>query len=249
MTRTLRLIGRGIARALLPRGVAYPVLSGPLKGMRFVHGALAGPGGGASVYINAVEPEQALRMTRTLRPGDTFFDIGANVGYYSLLASRMVGPSGRVIAFEPLLDNLEHLSRHVRLNQLTNTDVLGVACSDSSGIVTFARGANGALGRIAENGSGGDMLVPALTLDDFHARTGLVPSVMKIDVEGAELRVLTGGQALLDKSHPRIFLSTHGDRMRTECIAFLRERNYQITPINSHDPDAATEYLAVPAGQ
>jgi FkbM family methyltransferase len=186
-------------------------------------------------------------MTRTLRPGDTFFDIGANVGYYSLLASRVVGPSGRVIAFEPLLDNLEYLSRHVRLNQLTNTDVLGVACSDSTGIVTFARGANGALGRIAENGSGGDMLVPALTLDDFHARTGLVPNVMKIDVEGAELRVLTGAQALLAKSHPKIFLSTHGDQMRTECFTFLRDLRYQITPINSPDPTAATEYLALSA--
>lgn len=249
MNTALRQIARGVARTLLPRGVAYPVLTGPLKGMRFVHGSLAGPGGGASVYIDAVEPEQGHRMVRSLRPGDTFFDVGANVGYYSLLASRIVGERGRVIAFEPLLDNVAYLSKHVRLNHLANVDVLAVACSDANGIVTFARGANGALGKIAENGSGGDMLVPALSLDDFHARTGLLPNVMKIDVEGAELRVLTGAQALLDKSRPTIFLSTHGDEMREQCLAFLRERRYEVTPINTPELNLATEYMAVAAGQ
>src|SRR5690606_21751529 len=145
---------RFIFGRLLPRGWALPILQGPLRGMRFVLGAGAGGGGGASVYFNLVEPDQTRRIADSLRPGPVFFDVGANVGYYSLLASRKVGREGRVIAFEPLLDNVSHLYRHVRLNRLQNVEVLPVACSNRVGMTSFEQGDNGALGHLSNVGEG-----------------------------------------------------------------------------------------------
>jgi hypothetical protein len=102
LSEFLRKAVRVVAGRLLPR-IAYPVLRGPLKGARFVLGSLAGEGGGASVYLNQVERHQTAALVDVLRSGQIFFDIGANVGYYTVLGSRLVGVSGSVLAFEPVL--------------------------------------------------------------------------------------------------------------------------------------------------
>ncbi len=99
---------------------------------------MAGDGGGASVYFNKMEPEQAESMLRELKEGDVFFDIGANVGYYSILASKLVGKDGSVVACEPVIRNLAFLQQHVTLNKADNVRILAFACSSENGTARFA---------------------------------------------------------------------------------------------------------------
>lgn len=123
MESLIRRAGRLLFGRVLPR-VAYPVLSGPLKSSRFILGSMAGHGGGASVYFNKLEPEQTDAMLQEMREGQVFFDIGANVGYYSILASKIVGKTGTVVACEPVVRNLTYLQRHVELNKADNVRIL-----------------------------------------------------------------------------------------------------------------------------
>ena len=245
MSSLFRKAARFVFGRLLPR-TAYPVISGPLKGTKFILGGLAGEGGGASVYFNGIEPEQTAAMIDAIRPGSTVFDIGANAGYYTMLASRLTGNTGRVAALEPLPRNLAFLQRHVELNRADNVLVLPFACSDQNGTASFEFGENTAMGKISEAAGGGQLslLVATSTLNSLSSATQLRPDVIKIDVEGAELQVLKGGEETLRTCRPVIFLSTHSAQLRSDCLAFLKALDYDTRPlIADADPH---EFLCLP---
>jgi FkbM family methyltransferase len=232
MNNIIRSAGRFVFGKVLPRW-AYPVVVGPLRGARFVLGALSGAGGGATVYFNALEPQQSAAMAKALGSGQVFFDIGANVGYYSILASRLVGTRGTVIAFEPVIRNLSYLYRHIILNSANNVVVLTAACADSVSISTFSAGESYAEGHLAgDDDSAGRgvgatrSIVPTVTVDAVVRQFGVSPDVMKIDVEGAEYLVLKGAYATLLEAKPCIFLSVHSDALRSTCLEHLRSLGY-----------------------
>lgn len=106
------------------------------------------PSGGASVYFGRYEPDLTRATIGSLKAGGVFFDIGANVGYYSVLASRLVGETGMVVAFEPLVRNIYYLYYHVMLNRCSNVVIVPAACADISGAVPFLQGRNPAEGKI-----------------------------------------------------------------------------------------------------
>ena len=248
MSNFLRKSGRFLFGKILPRA-AYPVVSGPMRGTKFILGALAGEGGGASVYFNGMETEQTAAMLAELGDGKVFFDIGANVGYYTVLASRSVGRSGSVVAFEPVVRNLVFLQQHVNLNKADNVKILPFALSDKSSIASFSLGQNSAMGHLAaSNGennaiSNNLVYVPTVSLDEIAAKLNLAPDVMKIDVEGAEMEVFRGARETLKKAKPTIFLSTHSPELRRDCLDFLRETGYEIESLLSEDTDSH-EFLA-----
>ena len=230
MKNLVRRSGRFLFGRVLPR-LAYPVVSGPLKSSRFILGSLAGDGGGASVYFNKLEPEQAEAMRKELKEGDVFFDIGANVGYYSILASKIVGKTGAVVACEPVIRNLSYLQRHVDLNKAGNVRILAFACSDENSTARFSLGPNSAMGQIVmgedeRTGNDDAVLVPTVTLDKIAEEMNLTPDVIKIDVEGAELGVLEGGRGILTQKKPTIFLSTHSTELRESCLSLLHDIGY-----------------------
>lgn len=237
----LRTAGRFIYGKVLPRR-PYRILTGPLQGARFILGSLSGAGGGASVYFNQVEPGQTAAFCRELSPGDIFFDVGANVGYYSILASRLVGQNGIVAAFEPLVKNLVFLQRHIELNDALNIRIFPFAVSDSTGISGFAAGDDRAMGRLVDEGVARTTLVPTVTIDDITG-SGLRPTVMKIDVEGAEIAVLNGARRVIEKYRPKIFLSTHSAELRESCLRLLSTAGYAVEPLTDGD---AHEFLARP---
>lgn len=234
-----RRTARFIFGSVLPRR-AYPVMSGPLKGARFVLGALSGEGGGASAYFDRMESEQTERFVKELEAGQTFFDVGANVGYYSILASRLVGPAGKVVAFEPVTRNIAYLQRHIELNDAANVRLLPFAVSSSNGLLSFSTGPNSAMGSIDESG---DVLVAAVTLDDIAERLNLRPDVVKMDVEGAEMDVFRGAGKVF-AARPKLFLSTHSPELRDECLAFLASLGYTVEPLV--DGDDPHEFFAYP---
>lgn len=234
-----------LVRLLVPR-IAYPILAGPLRGKRFLLGAAAGPAGGATIFAGRSEPEQLARVSRSVREGDVFFDVGANVGHYTLLAASLVGSKGRVVALEPLVRNLAYLHRHLEMNRVRNATVLPFACSDESGYRVFEEGETVATGRLSDAGAARPGVpVHVVTLDAVAALVGATPTVMKIDVEGAEVAVLRGARGIIERHRPRVFLSVHSEALREECVAFLEERGYRCDPLDA-ELAAATELDCTP---
>ncbi len=137
-----------------------------------------------------------LRFLETrVKPGDCFYDVGANVGFYSVLAAHLVGPQGSVVAFEPEADNFARLQSNVLLNDLRNVVVSPFALSDHNGSGslrlqshTVGEGAHAVL-----EGGGGDSTIFMLTMDSAIPMFGLPwPNHVKIDVETHEEQVIAG---------------------------------------------------------
>jgi FkbM family methyltransferase len=243
--------GRLVFGRLLPKW-PYPVLRGPLRGMWFILGAAAGEAGGVSVHLGRVEPEQSRLLLDLLQPGHVFFDVGANVGYYSMLAARRCGPRGSVVAIEPSPRNVAFLYRHVHLNRLSTIEILPLAVAESLGLEVFSAGNNcavghltGAASEVVDNAHRSTCTVAATTsLDFLSERLGLHPDVVKIDVEGAELRVLKGAERILQRG-PHILLSVHSASLCAECLDYLAHRGYRVTPLSEGADRDADEFLAV----
>ncbi|QQS32451.1 MAG: FkbM family methyltransferase [Acidobacteriota bacterium] len=230
-----RSVGRFIFGKLLPRR-PYRVIRGPLIGARFILGSLSGEGGGASVYFGDMEPEQTERMASEISSGDVFFDVGANVGYYSILASRIAGEGGLVVSFEPLDRNRSFLEKHKELNAAENMQIFPFAISDASGTAKFFEGSDPAMGGLTVKG-GREFEVETITLDEVASRIGREPTVMKIDVEGAEMAVLKGGEGTLRTARPKIFLSTHSPELKRDCIERLSLFGYSCEPLMDGESD------------
>lgn len=220
-----------------------PIVRGPLAGRWWLP---ASRGKILRILNGTYEPEQTRLFRERLRPGDTVLDVGAHVGYYTLLSSVLVGERGAVWAFEPNPQNAAFLRRHVELNRLGNVQVTRAAVAEREGTARFDFGTGSGTGHLAE---GGALEVRTVRLDDFCREHGLRPSAIKIDVEGAETEVLLGGEETIRRDMPAIFLSTHGAEVHRRCLAWLRERGYALRPIMGHDLDAATEVLCTPAGR
>lgn len=168
------------------------------------------------------EPDVSLALTRLIREGDSVVDVGANVGFFTVLLGALTGPSGRVLSIEPGAHNLSRLKANLALNGFGHVSVLEQPVTDKEGEVTFF---------INSDDSGGNALwdpghfpgnqrtqanpiahtVEATTLDRAVADAGLpLPRLIKIDTEGAEQRVLEGACRLLqNRQVPHIIAELH----------------------------------------
>ena len=219
-----------------------PILAGPLRGRWWL---LESRGKLARILLGSYEPEQTRLFAETIRPGDTVLDVGANVGYYTLLSALLAGPSGAVWSFEPNPRNAGFLRRHAEINGLRQVRVEQAAVSDAAGMARFDFGTGSGTGHLSSDGA---IEVRTLRLDDFCAANAIVPRAVKIDVEGAEAAVLDGFAATVEAARPVIFLSTHGPEQHARCVAWLRARGYALSPIVGGSVDRATELLCTPAG-
>ena len=158
-------------------------------------------------FRECYEPE--LEYLRSLLcPGATFVDVGANLGIYTLVASRIVGPSGRVIACEPSVQSFPLLQRNITLNSLTNVTAFPVALSEKAGRVPLYHAGSCSSGNSLgyhPSFPGSFETVLAESLDDVLQRipAGRV-DVIKMDVQGAEELVLRGAQKTLASKNPAI---------------------------------------------
>lgn len=227
---------------MLKTSIAVPILGGPLRGVRWLP---ASGGKLLRVLLGTYEPEQTGLFQDLIRPGDVVLDVGAHVGYYTMLAAVLTGHAGRVFAFEPSPDNYAFLQSHVAKNRRADITTVNAAVGDHAGEVRFQRGTGSGTGHVADDGM---LAVSMVTLDGFARERGIRCDAIKIDVEGAEMAVLRGAEELLGRSHPIIFLSTHGPELHRDCMAFLRRFGYDFTPILGGDVHTSTELLCrVPA--
>ena len=152
------------------------------------------------------EPDLAAFLRRRLGPGDTFVDVGANVGCVSALASRLVGPRGTVVAIEPSPPVIAALNDTVARNDLANVRIVAAAASDRDHEVPLFVGPNhniGSTATVAHSGLQEEGQVQAAPLGSLVTREELATTrVIKIDVEGAEDRVLAGMVASVDVLAP-----------------------------------------------
>jgi FkbM family methyltransferase len=145
--------------------------------------------------------------------GMTVVDVGANLGYYSLLASRLVGPSGRVVALEPNSENCRLLLSSLRLNDITNVQLLPVAADTATGWAYYSThvGSNGGLIEDGELLSHPGTIVPTFRLDELvEGPVGF----LKMDVEGAEGRVVRGATRIIERDRPIVTTELKDEMLR-----------------------------------
>ncbi len=138
------------------------------------------------------------------RPGDIVWDAGAHAGATSYFLAQLVGPRGKVYAFEPDDDNFEYLLRNIEMHHLTNVVPVKKALCDKTGTVTFHMDGtmNSGIGDyLVYSGAGKFKKVPTLSIADACSEFGAVPAYIKMDIEGAELASIRGAAEFL-KSHP-----------------------------------------------
>ncbi len=227
----MRLLSRLIRLPLrlVPADRVVPIVSGPLRGRRWVTGSAT-----HGCWLGTYERETQRILGQCIAPGAVVYDLGANVGFFTLLASKLAGRSGVVCSFEPLPRNLQYLERHLRLNDVENVRVFPIAVSSRSGTARFASAQSPSMGGLRASG---EIEVKTESLDGlFESGAVPPPAFMKIDVEGAEHDVLTGAARILRGCRPVILLSAHGHVQRDRCSTLLRDAGYELkTVIDRHD--------------
>jgi FkbM family methyltransferase len=198
-------------------------------------------------------------ILKTLPRGGTFFDIGAHYGWMAIAAAHRVGARGRVVAFEPSPALLDVLFYHKRVNRLQQMEIVPTAVSnvDSGTVPLFL--INGGLSSRNSLTIGPDdtpyvnpsdklrIDAPCTTLDNFVSVSNVVPDLVKIDVEGAELLVLEGAKRVLEAHHPALILGVHPywlprSHSVDQLFALLKELHYVVE--DQHVLHFGNSYLA-----
>lgn len=220
------------ASSLLGRALRLPLrLISPTRQMRILSGHLSGArwiAGAAThgCWLGTYERHSQHLAKALVRPGDTVFDLGANVGFFTLLFSHLTGPQGRVIAFEPLPRNIQLLSEHVALNACANVEIVPAAVADHRGRAQMACGQGPSQAALNVDG---DLEVAVTTLDfEIEQRSISAPMVVKLDVEGAECQVLAGATETLARHKASFWIETHGWRAHEGCREVLRNSGYEL---------------------
>ncbi len=167
------------------------------------------------------EPWVTKAIKALLKPGMVFVDVGANIGYFTLLASNLVGPDGLVIAVEPLPQNNQLLAKSVKLNQRDNIEIQTVAAGPKSGSMNMCHAARFNSGSFHfENPAKPKRMtwnMEVRPLDDIL--NGRKSDVVKIDVEGGEALVLEGMQTTLAKHRPLVLMEFSDTYLRdVSCV-------------------------------
>ncbi len=153
--------------------------------------------------------------------GSTVFDIGAHVGEWTLLFSELVGPSGRVVAFEPDPVARSSLLKNLRMNRVANVLVEGKVVSDKVGTALltaerFGSGLSSIVRPVAPGAPHKEVEVDSTTLDEYCMTRQVYPDWIKIDAEGAEPLIVKGMRALIENHHPSVILEFHSDGLTEE---------------------------------
>jgi len=228
-----------IRRALrwLPPATIVRVVTGPLKGARWMIGAA--PHG---AWLGRFERPQLDDFAAHSRAGGCVWDVGAHVGLYTLTAARRVTPRGAVVAFEPVPANAAVLDRHLTLNACDWVQVVRMAVTDHVGHVRMHEDRSSSECRVDPDGT---LEVPSTTLDAWHAaHGGPLPDIIKIDTEGAEAAVLRGGAGVIQQARPRLYLALHGDDRAADCAALLESWGYQRMTVDGSPLEGAAEWIA-----
>lgn len=213
------------------------------------------------IFVYRFEGNERDFVISYLAPGDTFVDVGANIGLFTLLGADMVGPTGKVYAFEPVAATYARLCNNVARNRLQTVECVPMALSDQdeTRIMTVSVEGFAAWNSLAQPGVSSRCVqepVNCCPWDSFATQHGLTGKVtlMKIDIEGWEFTMLQGAQATLQRTDaPDLlveFTEVNAKAAGTTCVALyqlLLTLGYQLYQIDARQrkftPAAAQEYL------
>jgi FkbM family methyltransferase len=223
------LIGKFLRKILklIPSNSVLPILQGRLRGMKWIIGS-----GVFSCWLGCYESEKQKAFIKQIKLQDIVYDIGAHVGFYTLLASKLVGDRGKVYAFEPLPRNIFYLKKHISLNKLKNVEIIEAAVSDKEGEENFLEGDS----YTSKLDSRGSFTVKTISLDNLIKNKKILPpNVIKIDVEGAELKVLLGAKDIIEKYKPVIFIALDNPNTKEKVIQMIKNFGYNVLDLNFED--------------
>lgn len=226
------------------------ILNGVAQGLRFnVASSHSG------FILGSHEPEVQKALAAVLRPGMVYFDAGANVGFFAILAARLLGPAGRVVCFEPLPENARQIEHNAALNGFSNITVCQDALGGSNRTETFCTSTEPTWGMLTSVGkapvqSSGTIDVSVRTLDSLCGPDKLpYPDLIKIDVEGAEAELLEGAAATLATSRPLLIIELHNTN--EAVLTALRKLGYHAGVLGSavsvRDVNWDANIIAAPA--
>ena len=205
--------------------------------------------------LGTTEPDVQAALDLLLRPGMTVYDIGANVGFHAISTARRVGLGGKVICFEPLPENVKRIEQNAASNNFTNIQVVTTALGSSDGEAAFWTSTQPTWGKLASVGKKPDKFarevkVTIRRLDSLVEEMALAaPNLIKMDVEGAELEVLEGARATLERHRPILLIEAHGTNAAIE--KFLLAIGYRVGVLGKQVPVAEAYWnahiFAVPA--
>ena len=190
------------------------------QGLRFNTGR-----SNAGYMLGTTEPRVQHAFASLIQPRMVVYDVGANVGFFTLIAARL-SPQGRVVAFEPLPENSQRIRHNIALNNLQNIIVRSEALSDTDGQTQFQVSSEPTWGKLVSvskdtGGQVGTINVKVSRLDSLvEAGEIPIPQLIKMDVEGAETGVLRGAESTLRKARPLLLIELHGTN---QTIARLLE--------------------------
>lgn len=232
------------------------------------------------LFEGTYQEDVILALQHLAKEGDVVFDVGGHHGLMAMVAGRAVGPTGRVISFEPNPWSRTELERNLGLNRALNVQVVPMAISDVAGEVPFfaqqgTASWNSSLFHrfIGEGYTVKELKVPADTLDAYVEKTGYVPKIIKIDVEGSEFLVLNGARQTIRSHRPVLIMEFNPDAARAArttigaMVQLLRELHYRLVVLKrnrwgryrfrsrepfdemKHCRDDLANVLCVPEGQ
>ena len=184
------------------------------------------------VLVRAGQTEAVVDFARLagFRPGGVLYDLGANVGWYTLLGSAL--GASHIYSFEPLPSNVAILREHLRLNRIKNYGLFEAAVGQAAGTARFEVGKSNSIGHLSGRNSDDGIEVQVVALDGLIESEGLrPPDVIKCDIEGAELDALHGARRTLEEHGPTILLATHTRALHRNCRDYLQALGYSTEAI------------------
>lgn len=206
---------------------------GALKGFKWITKS-----SNASYWLGFYEAKMKSYLIKSVKENQVFLDLGAHVGYYTILASKLVGKNGRVYSFEPLPRNLSFLNKHIALNSLQNVTVYSSAVGHEEGYFTM----NISSPVAAKLDANGTFEVKVLDLVQLIEKREIeFPDVIKMDIEGEESYLLPKILKISQDKNIHIFLSTHGREVHTKLIDLLIDEKFSLVPLDGNELASCTE--------
>jgi FkbM family methyltransferase len=232
LLRRIPLIGwllHRVSRVAVPMGsrVWLPVPTGFGKGLWLHLDSRFETAYASGCYEQEIE---ALLLSG-LQPGGVFYDVGAHIGFFSLLAARIVGSSGSVFSFEADPENAERIKQHASRNGLDHIHVIPLAVWSSPGPLIFELASSnssrnqGAVISDRSKPNKNTIEVNSISLDAF-AQAYPPPNLVKIDVEGGEAAVLKGSGEVFQSNSPILICEIHSQEAADDVLSWLKSNNY-----------------------
>ncbi len=205
------------------------ISSGPLAGYRYQRFL----GADITKFVMCTNEAELTRVLgEVLFEGATFFDVGANGGYFTMLAGSIVGDTGAVVGFEPHPETAFFARRQLKLNALHHCRIVEAAVADKCGYAYLTTECL-SMNKLVDGSTfhGPSKKVATTTLDAAAQQFG-VPHVVKIDIEGAEIAALEGARGLLANHAPRLLVELHDADLYRRYLELVSEYGYVTTSLD-----------------